>query len=275
MENKESKTEALLHAYIDGRLEGRMRAKVRRYMQQNPERSIEFGGYNTIDLKLKTLFNSAQSDIVPERFLDMVYDYQDGSPHLKESRWQNISHRFHFPQLTIYASIVMLTLSFGFIYGYFTPNQSGNIAAQPMIKLQQLVIDAHNIYAAQKRHAVEVTAKEKDHLMKWLSGTLGTQVPPIDLKEFEYTLMGGRLLPSLGKNAALYMYTDKNDARLTLYIRSNEQIESSPDIRCGQANGDTPVCTWRGKKLIYFLVGSTPKNVHELIAQSAAQKLVQ
>lgn len=275
MENKESKTEALLHAYIDGRLEGRMRAKVRRYMQQNPDRFTEFGEYNTIDLKLKTLFNSAQGDIVPERFLDMVYDYQDDSPHVKESWRQNISHRIHFPQLAIYASIVMLTLSFGFIFGYFTPNQSVNIAAQPMIKLQQLVIDAHNIYAGQKRHAVEVTAKQKDHLVKWLSGTLGTQVAPVDLKEFEYTLLGGRLLPSLGEHAALYMYSDKTDNRLTLYIRSNKHIESSPDIRCGQANDDTPVCTWRGKKLIYFLVGSTPKNVHELIAQFAARQLIQ
>lgn len=48
-------------------------------------------------------------------------------------------------------------------------------------QLAEQAIAAHVIYAAEKRHAVEVPASDKDHLQTWLSNRVGLKLVAPDL----------------------------------------------------------------------------------------------
>jgi anti-sigma factor RsiW len=90
----------------------------------------------------------------------------------------------------------------------------------------ELLIDgavtAHALYVKESRHAVEVPAGDKAHLVTWLSNRLGRAIDTPDLASQGFTLVGGRLLPPLADSgtgpAAQLMYQNATSNRLTVYI---------------------------------------------------------
>ena len=81
---------------------------------------------------------------------------------------------------------------------------------------------AHVIYAAEKRHTVEVGADEKDHLVAWLSKRVGLSLVAPNLEVFGFSLVGGRLLPSRDRAAAQFMYENSAGERISLYVTTVE-----------------------------------------------------
>jgi len=80
----------------------------------------------------------------------------------------------------------------------------------------------HSTYYAERRHAVEVAAGEKPHLVAWLSKRLGTDVQIPDLTEAGFQLVGGRMLPGETKPAAHFLYEDIDGGRVSLYMRHGD-----------------------------------------------------
>ena len=80
----------------------------------------------------------------------------------------------------------------------------------------------HSTYYAERRHAVEVAAGEKPHLVAWLSKRLGTDVQIPDLTEAGFQLVGGRMLPGETKPAAHFLYKDIDGGRVSLYMRHGD-----------------------------------------------------
>ena len=109
--------------------------------------------------------------------------------------------------------------------------------------------------------------------MKWLSSRLLAEVGPADLESTGYILTGGRLLPSSGQRAGLYMYADKDDQRLTLYIRQMDGDKKHKELECRQEQELLSVCTWQGEKMLYFLTGSPDLAKHKTISEMAAAQL--
>ena len=75
------------------------------------------------------------------------------------------------------------------------------------------------VYVGERRHAVEVWAKEERHLVKWLSKRLKYEVKVPYLADAGFRLVGGRLVADEGTPAAQFMYEDAVKRRFTLYTR--------------------------------------------------------
>ena len=77
---------------------------------------------------------------------------------------------------------------------------------------------AYAVYMPEKRHPVEVTAAEQDHLVQWLSKRLGRTLKVPKLSTQGYELVGGRLLPGETGARAQFMFQNAEGQRITLYL---------------------------------------------------------
>jgi anti-sigma factor RsiW len=94
---------------------------------------------------------------------------------------------------------------------------SANFAADPSVFAERADI-AFAVYAPEQRHPVEVAAPPRDQLVDWLSRRLGQRLSVPSLREYGYSLIGGRLLPGESGPAAQFMYQNTAGARLTMYV---------------------------------------------------------
>ncbi|MEZ0171985.1 anti-sigma factor [Microvirga sp. TS319] len=101
--------------------------------------------------------------------------------------------------------------------GPVTPQSSGQAA------VADNAIAAYRLYVGERLHPVEVPGDQEAHLVQWLSRRVGKPLKAPDLNAQGYRLIGGRLLPSGGEAAALFMYENEGGNRLTLYARSSAQ----------------------------------------------------
>jgi anti-sigma factor RsiW len=113
---------------------------------------------------------------------------------------------------------------------------------------------AHAVYTRERRHAVEVTAAEVDHLNAWLSKRLSGPVVAPDLRAAGYTLIGGRLLPDAGVAAAQFMYEDEAGKRITLFVRQVGEDDNYTPLRYTRAH-DVGIVHWLDGRLAYALAG--------------------
>ena len=131
---------------------------------------------------------------------------------------------------------------------------------------------AHLVYSPEVRHPVEVDAKDKDHLVKWLSKRLGMQlkVPALSTEGFE--LLGGRPLPRPEGPAAQFMYPDATGKRPTLYVSPPHAGEKVTAFRFAQDNG-VSVFYWIDKDLDYALSGEVDKPTLARVASSVYRQI--
>jgi anti-sigma factor RsiW len=123
-------------------------------------------------------------------------------------------------------------------------------------------ISAHSIYVRERRHAVEVEAKEEKHLVRWLSKRLGQPIRMPNLLTLGYRLVGGRLLPDDGKPAAQFMYENDKGSRLTIYVRRN--VESREMAFRFVSEKDVSAFYWLDENFAYALVGDLSREgLHE------------
>ena len=133
---------------------------------------------------------------------------------------------------------------------------------------------AHLVYSPEVRHPVEVEAKEKDHLVKWLSKRLDRplKVPALAADGFE--LLGGRLLPGADGPVAQFMYQDASGKRLTLYVAQRHKGDKLTAFRFAQEGG-VQVFYWIDDDCGYALSGEIDKPTLNRIASSVYKQLEQ
>ena len=131
---------------------------------------------------------------------------------------------------------------------------------------------AHMVYSPEVRHPVEVDAKDKDHLVKWLSKRLGMQLKVPTLSSEGFELLGGRLLPGPEGPVAQFMYQDATGKRLTLYVSPPHAGEKVTAFRFAQDNG-VSVFYWIDKDLDYALSGEVDKPTLARVASSVYRQI--
>lgn len=114
------------------------------------------------------------------------------------------------------AAIVLLVGASGAV-GWF----ARDLAARPdRLSVASANADAaFRTFSVEVRHPVEVRAIETPHLAQWISARLQRPLTPPDLAALGFRLMGGRVLPTAGAPAALFMYDNDHGARLTVYVQ--------------------------------------------------------
>ncbi len=131
---------------------------------------------------------------------------------------------------------------------------------------------AHLVYSPEVRHPVEVEAKEKDHLVKWLSKRLGLNLKIPLLANEGFELLGGRLLPGSDGPVAQFMYQDASGKRLTLYVTRPSKGDSITAFRFA-SEGPVSVFYWIEKDCGYALSGEVDKPTLARVASSVYKQL--
>lgn len=198
-------TEADLVAYVDDRLPSERRADVEAHLALNAEDAARVAAWQQQADDLRAHFDRDLNEPVPA---EMAALFAAQRPSMLG------------PMLRIAAvlALVLLGASAGWYgRGAFAPMDI--VAALP-----QEATRAHLVYSREVLHPVEVTAREEQHLVTWLSKRLGTALKVPSLSGQGFNLVGGRLLPASSGNhaAAQFMYENRQGQRLTLYVRSGE-----------------------------------------------------
>jgi len=169
------------------------------------------------------------------------------------------------PALIVLGVVLLLAIVIFFSSGHDKENVGGNDNSV-LSAIELLALDAHRIYAGEADHAVEIGADEQDKLLEWFSDRLQSPVKPANFGAMGFELMGGRLLPSMRKHAAMFMYHDEQDHRVSLIIR---KFSSNDSATLCQELGDLNLCRWQDSTFVYFLISDLGLNQIKPLARAA------
>lgn len=250
-------SEAELHAYVDNQLGAVARMRVDRYLARHADDAQRVATYRQQRAALRAIFvQSGSSPQPPSLPLNRPLE-EIGR---RRTRWQ-------------LAAALVLGVSLGGLGGWFLHGAgTADRLGRAMARLKSEALSTHAVYSVDSRHAVEVSGSEQEHLAQWLSKRLNRTITPPDLSMVGYELMGGRLLATeSGGAAAMLMYEDSSDRRLSIVLRPMSQDMYAPrfDISQGRTNG----CGWIEKGLGYVVVAALPDDVLDRIADRIKAEL--
>lgn len=230
--SKSGRTEQL-SAYHDGEV--------------SPERSNEIEAWLAADLDARETLESWRSlDDALRHGLDPV-TRQPVPVHLTRrlGLWSTVSIR----QFAAAAVLLLVSAS----AGWFARGASGPVA------FPGEALRAHTIYAAEKRHPVEVRASRTAHLERWLTKRTGVPIVAPSLSGQGYRFMGGRLLSSSAGPAALLMYEDAAANRVSLIVaRAGGQVsDSARTVKTETSAGRF----WSEGDALYAVVGAADNSL--------------
>ena len=248
--NKISEIE--LQAYIDNELDSVRHAEVEEIIQNNPDLQQQVTEYQQINDGLKSLFQPNLDEVMPEQLIATVKPEKSS---------------FNYSL----AAMVLISIFAGTILGWFSRGELLTDTLPITPNHTQLVRDAfsfHAVYTPEVKHPVEVTSDHHDHLVKWLSKRLETQVTAPDFSSSGFELLGGRLLSSSNTPAAQFMYENNAGKRLTIFTRQKSPDE--PDItefQYASKNGMNGFY-WTDKNLSFVILSDISKNkIYELVSK--------
>jgi anti-sigma factor RsiW len=246
-----------LHAYVDDRLEPDRRREIEHDLDAQPELARRVAAYRAQRDGLRAaLGGHAAEPIPPDLNLNRLLEARL----TRRSAWWRA------------AAAVVLCLGIGGAAGWYLGTSPSPSRIEVAVSLlQQQAIASHTVYAADRRHPIEVAAAETDHLSQWLSNRLRRSVSPPDLSEFGYQLLGGRLVATEhGGAAALFVYDDAKGNRLTVLLRpmAPELRAARADVAQGSLNG----CTWINSGMGYAVIGAASDRVLDQIADRISQQ---
>lgn len=244
--------EAELHAYVDGRLAADRRAAVAEWLETHPEERRRIADWQRQNELIGRLWAEIAEEPVPERL------------RVERLRRHGLRRR-----LAAVAAALLL-LAAGASAGWLARGASPR-AADPVTAIAGAGLEAHRMFVAERRHAVEVPREEEQHLVAWLSNRLERPLRAPDLGAFGLQLLGGRLLPMPGgEPAAQLMYEDPDGARFTLFIARGEGRD--PAFRILEAEG-VSAFYWLDRDTAYALIGTAPRERLMAICQAVYAQL--
>lgn len=245
-------TEEDLHAYVDGFLDAERRLVVDRYLREHSDVAGRVAAYGAQREELRAAFADRAAGPLPPSL---------NFARLVEARLSR--RRTHWRV----AAGVVLALALGAAGGWFA-------SARPPTGIAALAAEAgasYTVYAADKRHPVEMWAAQRDDLARWLSNRLNRPISPPVLSGVGYHLLGGRLVAAARGAAALFVYENGAGVRLTIYVRPMAMLRTTPieqvDI------GDLDGCAWIEHGVGYTVIAAEPYAQLLEIARHARQQV--
>ena len=202
-----------------------------------------------------------QTAMIKQHFDPVLTEPIPARMHLRSPQW------FSYAKA---AAVFAVGIALGLAMPMLRPTLQGtNVTAK---QLPIRAASAHLVYASEVRHPVEVDASQQDHLVKWLSKRLGTdlKVPVLSREGFE--LLGGRLLPGTEGPVAQFMYQDASGKRLTLYVTRPHKGEELTAFRFAQ-EGPVSVFYWIDDECGYALSGELDRPTLAKVAGTVYKQL--
>jgi anti-sigma factor RsiW len=211
------------------------------------EDKMEYAEQNNI---LRRAFDPVMTEPIPARM------------YMKRPAWHGYARA---------ASFIAIGLAVGLAVPYLRPAPP-QAPALVTVPLPIRAARAHLVYSPEVRHPVEVEAKDQDHLVKWLSKRLGTQLKIPVLSGDGFELLGGRLLPGNDGPVAQFMYQEATGKRLTLYVTRPHHGDVTTAFRFAQ-EGPVSVFYWIDRDCGYALSGEVDKATLARVATSVYKQL--
>ena len=255
-------SDSQLSAWVDGELAGAEQAWVGSWLNQNPEAAARAQAWAGDRLALRELGQAALQTPVPAALQTRVW-------RVATPRWVLAASA---------AGLLLLGAVIGALAGWQWQAQR---SAQEIARLQtqtaagtaqgwvQRAAYAHSVFTIEPRHAVEVKAQE-EHLSRWLTRRIELPVKLFDLQAQGFELVGGRLLPDGPGKSAQLMYQDKQQRRVTVYLRKPE-AGADAAFRY-ERQGDLGLFYWVEAGAGYALVGALPRDTLLALAQAIYQQ---
>ena len=241
-----------LHAYVDGRLDAARRAEVERYLLDHPDVASQVAGWSAHRDALRHAFGSVAQPVPPRLDLQLLLQQRIAS------RWQ---------PWRIAASI-LLAFALGGAGGWLLHGWpgSGNVEL-----LAEAAAANHAVYAADRRRPTELGADQRDDLVRWVSNRLNHRVAAPDLAADGFNYMGGRLAATEDGPAGLFMYTDAQGVRVTVFVLPLGSATAEPMRKMEVAGLSS--CVWIDKGIGYTVVGKLPYEVVWRLAEQVQRQL--
>ncbi len=248
-----------LQAYVDEELTPERRAEVDAHLAQSPDDAERVSAYRRQDRALRAALAGVGNEAVPASMLAILQD----RPPVREITW--------LPR----AAAAVLLLAIG---GALGGALGWGYDKLPLFGLEEKrflreAVAAHQVYAADRRHAVEVAAIERDYLQSWLTQRLGVPIMAPDLSEAGLSLLGGRLLSTVHGPAALLVYETREGERVTCYITAEAKRLAPGKVYL--EDEATVALAWPTSNLAYAVSGAASRERLAEIAGVVNRKLKQ
>lgn len=241
-----------LHAYVDGTLPEARRLEVEAWLAAHPADAARVQDWIGQNQSLHAAFDSVLNEPLP---LSLV----------RATRRPVLP----VPFKTMAATLAMLVTG---LVGYAIGLGSGEQAPAAPAYLARDAAIAHAVFSPEARHPVEVDAAHADHLVAWLSKRVGTQLQAPDFGAQGFDLLGGRLLTGETGPVAQFMYQDKIERRVTLYVRRAVAGNKETAFRHATENG-VDVFYWIDGDFGYALSGQIGRQAMQQLADAAYAQL--
>ena len=252
-------TRDTLMAYADGQLDAASRADVEAHLAANPDAAAEVWLVQRQTDALQTLFAPVGAEPVPARLRAGRLAAEQRRQRARRWGW---------------AVAALLLVGIGLGAGWLLrPLIDSRPASQVLIAD---AINAHTVYVAENRHAVEVGSQDSEHLSTWLSNRLDTSLGMPDLREEGFTLVGGRLLPGtpdIGGRAAQLMYENPGKDRITIYVTA-ALPDGAPAYQFTQYEG-AEAFYWANARITCTVVGTLPEAEMKQVSQAVYRQLTE
>ncbi len=239
-----------LNAYADGELDGADRLAVEDLLAADADARAALDAVERQKQALKTAYDPVLREPVPAALAAAL---------------RHGGGRAALPYAAMAAGLALLIA--GGAGGWLMSQQSGSSASA---SIADRAIGAHEVYAVEVRHPVEVAAAESDHLQAWLSKRIGTAFVIPDLSAEGYTLLGGRLLAAGDLPAAQLMYEDAGKKRITIYLSANPG-NAKAALRV-EEKGGLVACYWLDGPLGFVIAGEMDRTRMMQLARTVYER---
>lgn len=251
-------TERDIHLAIDGELPDEERAAFEAWLEANPEMKARSDRFCADRDALRRALSDALDEPVPVRFTHLIAGNSSVRP-LRRSRWWQ----------AVAAGLLLATGGAG---GYVAGMRGVGMEDPTADRFAEEAVAAYVVYAAEKRHAVEVPASDEEHMRTWLSARIGLRLVTPDLTADGFQLVGGRLLPTGTGKAAMLLYEDAEGNRISLFVTSESGSYTKGTY--AEKNGPTAVY-WLDKGYGCAVVGALPQEKLAVVARNAYRQLIE
>lgn len=253
-------TRDMLMAYVDGQLEASETGRVEAFLAANPDQAAELAVWARQNDAIKTLFDPAGAEPVPARLRPRRVAAELSTRRMRSWRW---------------AVAAMLLLGLGLGSGFLLrPLFDAHPSASQLLIAD--AVNAHTVFVAENRHAVEVAASDGEHLSTWLSNRLATPLGMPDLSVEGFSLVGGRLLPGepdAGGRAAQLMYENAAKDRITIYVTAALPDRQNAYELAQYAGAEA--FYWANARITCTVVGTLPADRMQAVSQAVYRQLTQ
>ncbi|CAN7537614.1 anti-sigma factor [Rhizobium sp. LjRoot30] len=179
------------------------------------------------------------------------------------------------PQV-VAASLALFVIGGGLGYflgsGAFVPDVPVQLAQAPLQRSWLDDIAAyHRVYARQQRHLAEVPPSEADHIVSWLTDSVGVGFKLPDLASDGLEFKGARLLVAQGKPVAQLLYRNQeNDIIAICFMKNGDSPEDGFDETI---KDDIGLVSWHKGPVAYVVVGPSSEATLTKIAEKVSTEI--